>query len=312
MTTERLVPTYHKREYLSLSTLLTFIRCPRRYFYQKSGIVTHDEPSALVYGTAMHKAVGVATTEGLDSAIAAFESVWDESLADNKRSLRRARAQLAHFVHMHSGGRSLYTMLDPPPSDVVLDEETSRYEIPFVIDVGLDIPIAGRLDGWCRHRDTGEYWVYEFKTTSRLTGSMFESLELNPQILAYTLVVRTLTQQPVRGVMFEAMLIDPSKVDSITHPVLVQDHHLEDISLWLRYWGELLLACERRGEFPKNFAGCSAYPMFYQTGSKCEYDNLCRVPRWQDMVQYYDVRPDHKLIDLTVGGSPRGPTTQAK
>jgi len=304
------VPVYRKREYLSYSTLLSFARCPRRYFYQKCGISQTEEAPALSYGTAMHKAIDVAISGGLDAAMAAFNSVWDDRLADSKRSRERARQQLQHFIHHHSQGRSLYERLPAPSvtnttadSSLKLDDSVSPLEIPFAIDIGLPVPLMGRLDGWCRHRDTGDLWGFEFKTASRLGSGLFDCLELNPQVLTYALVLKTLTGERIRGIMYEAMLIDPKKVDSLTHPVMVQDHHVDAVLLWLRYYGSLLLACEERGEFPQNFSACSAYPHFYMPGSHCEYENLCRVPDWRDMVGYYTIRPEHSMTKLTVEGA---------
>lgn len=292
---------YVKREYLSYSTLMSFVRCPRKYFYSKCGVTSPGEPTALQYGTAMHMAVDIAITEGLEPAMAAFARLWDDSLKDDKRSLARARSQLQHFIHTHSGDRAIYKPLRPPSQTIELDSETSPFEIPFVIDIGLPIPLAGRLDGWGVHRDTGKFWAREFKTTSRLTGSLLDSLELNPQILSYALIARTVTGRAIEGVMFEAMLIDKNKVDNITHPISIQPHMLDDVLVWLQYWGSLLLACEAKGEFPKNFAGCSAYPQFYMPGSTCEYHNLCRVADWRMLADMYEHHEDHRLIPLTVG-----------
>lgn len=292
-------PPYRKREYLSYSTLLSFARCPRRYEYQKRGIYPNEESNALLYGTAMHKAVDLALREGLPTATQAFDSVWDNQFADNKRSTQRAHAQLAHYVHTHEKGKSIFVPEAPPQSTVKTTEDVSPYEIPFAIDIGLDIPLTGRLDGWCRHRDTGEYWGREFKTTSRISSGLFNGLELNPQLLTYALVLRSLAGKDIRGIMFEAMLVDPVKVDNMTHPVLIQDHQIDEIHTWLRYFGELLLACEARGEFPKNFSGCSSYPHFYTPGSHCEYETLCKIPRWQDMAHWYTVKEEHKMVELT-------------
>ncbi len=302
---------YRKREYLSYSTLLSFARCPRRYMYQKMGVYPREEAPALSYGTAMHKAIDVAVTSGLDAAMKAFDSVWEERLADSKRSRARAREQLAHFIFAHAGSRSIYTRLEAPKhlnlsgnEGIKLDETTSPLEIPFAIDIGLPVPLMGRLDGWCRHRDTGELWGFEFKTTSRLSGGMFDCLELNPQVLTYALVLKALTGEKIRGIMYEAMLIDPKKVDSMTHPVLVSDHHVDSILVWLRYYGAMLLACEERMEFPQNFSGCSSYPHFYIPGSHCEYENLCRVPDFNFMLDYYEIRPEHSMVKMTVEGAP--------
>lgn len=314
MNPEPQIIEYRPRDYLSYSTLMSFCRCPRKYFYEKCGIYPHDEAIALHYGTAMHRAVSTIMEKGIAEAHKDFMKIWSESgcAGDDKRNPMRALDQLSHFYHTHVGDRSIYRMLPPVESNVVLPEDVSPNEIVFALDVGLRVPIVGRLDGWCEHRDSKDAYAYEFKTTSRLTSNMFDSLELNPQVLTYALVTKTMTGRDIKGVMFEAMLIDKTKVDNITHPVPIQEHMLDDILIWLRYMGELLLSCEDRlaagltDAFPKNFSGCSAYPMFYQTGSKCEYENLCRVPKWQDMVRYFQIRPEHKMIDLTVKGTKPG------
>ena len=302
-------PKYAPREYLSVSTLMSFIRCPRRYFYQKCGLTTHEEPAALKYGTAMHKAVPLSFTKSLDEVYATFDSVWQGVEADEKRNPRRARAQLSHFQHSHRGGRSIYTFEPPPSGTIKLDEETSEYEVPAVIDVGLPIPLVVRIDGLVRHRDTGELWGWEFKTTSRLNSNLFEGMEMNPQVLTYTLALQTLTGQKIKGMIAEAMLIDKTKVDNMAHPIPVQPHMVKSIATWLRYWGQLLLDCEAREAelgaeaFIKNFAGCSAYPLYYMPSFACDFANLCRVENWKDMVPFYRVKPDHKFVNLTTEGA---------
>jgi hypothetical protein len=302
---ETLTPQYTKRDYLSITTLLEFVRCPRRHFYRKSGLVPRDaDITALVYGSAMHKAVPICLTEGLKNAFEAFSSVWDEKLANDKRSTQRAYAQLSHFYHTHSGGRSIYSFEKPPRGDIALEEETSPLEVPAVIDVGLPIPLFVRIDGLVRHRDTGELWGWEFKTASRLNASLFEAMEFSPQVLSYTMALRTITGLDVRGMMAEGMLIDKAKVDNMLHPIPVQEHLMADILRWLKYWGSLLLACEEQytlqgaEAFVKNFAGCTPYVHHYTTGWPCEYMNLCRVPDYTQMISYYDVKEDHKAIKL--------------
>lgn len=309
--------TYYPREYLSISTLLDFVRCPRRYFYSKCGLVeAGEEPNAPLYGQAMHKAVPVVLTQGLPPAIEAFKSVWRDELSDDKRSLSRAISQLGHFNMTHASNRSLYIFQPPPSGSIKLDEATSDYEVPFVLEIGLPVPLTGRIDALVKHRDTGEYWGWELKTVSGWQWSrIFEGLELHPQVLTYTLALQTLTGLNVRGILAEAMLIDKSKVDNQLQPILVQDHLLEDIHKWLRYYGELLLASEQAAlelrskgasalemsrVFVKNFAGCTPYPLFYMTASwGCDYRNLCRHKEPENMLSMYSIKPDHKFVTLT-------------
>jgi hypothetical protein len=91
-------PAYRPRQYISYSTLMSFIRCPRKYFYEKCGISPKDEGAALLYGSAMHKAVPVLLTGGsLDQAVVEFSSLWTGELDDKKHSLKHAIKSLAHF-----------------------------------------------------------------------------------------------------------------------------------------------------------------------------------------------------------------------
>lgn len=315
-------PTYRPRQYISYSTLMSFIRCPRKYFYEKCGITPKDEGTALVYGSAMHKAVPVLLTGGtLEQAVAAFTSVWNPELTDKKHSITHAIKSLAHFQHTHSPSRSLYELLPPPPrpTELIVSDDVADTEIVSMLDIGLPVPLYVRMDGWCQHKHTKQRYVWEFKTMSRLTSSIFDSLEFNPQALTYTIAGRT-ADPDLAGVMYEGMLKDASKVDGMSHPVPVQEHQVQAILTWLQYWGSLLLACESslssemtfeglvlgsRGEldpascFPKNFAGCSSYPMFYQPGSPCEFQSLCRTPDWRSLLPYYDIKPEHRTVELT-------------
>lgn len=311
--------TYRPRDYISYSTLMSFIRCPRKYFYSKCGITPKDESPALLFGSAMHKALPLAMTKGIEPAVAAFRSVWDVSLGDAKHNDRRAVAMISHFAHERGQGRAIYELL-PPPTNVHLPvgEDVGEYEIPFFIDVGVRVPIFGRIDAWCRHRDTGELWAWELKTMSRFQPAVFDSLEFNPQCLTYTLVCRTLSGKPLRGVMFEAVLKDPIKVANQTVPVDVPGHQVSRIALWLRYYAEQLLACEDLAlrytaegldpaqAFVQNFGGCSAYPMFYQAGSTCDFVNLCRPRDWHALLPYYDIKPEHIPVELTIDGRGSG------
>lgn len=248
----------------------------------------------------MHKAVATALiTEDVDVAFTDFLSVWDEEQADEKNNSQRAYHSLNHYIHTHKGNKSLFKLLPPPPSNVKTDEKTSDYEITFGIDVGLPIPIAGRIDGHCLHRDSKELWGYEFKTTSRLTPYFFDAFELHPQLLTYALVLETMTGDTYKGIMVEGMLKHKDKVDNQVRPIFIQKHHLVAIRDWLRWNGEILLACEEKEQFPQNFAGCSAYPHYAIPSWRCEFSDLCRIPNWEDGTAMYDERPDHKFVELT-------------
>jgi len=252
----------------------------------------------------MHKAVPVALQNfDLNESMSAFDSVWDEALADKKRSRRRAEANLGNFIHTHKDGRSLYKLLPPPASAIVTDSSVSDFEVAFAIDVGLPVPIAGRIDGLCQHRDSGKQMGWEFKTASRLTSSFFDCFEYNVQVLSYALALNTMTQ--IDGFIVEGMLVDPKKVDCLAHPVYIQEHQLKAIHTWLNYYGSLLLACEAKFlsqgvEFPQDFTGCSAYTHYYMPMAQCEFNDLCRVEDWRSLASIFNIKPEHNFMDLSV------------
>lgn len=312
----RTTAEYVKRKYLSVSTLLEYARCPRRYFHRKCGLVHNNEALAPQYGTCMHSAVPVAlTSSDLGSTMNAFLAQWEPielELAlngfeeDPKRNRVTAQRSLQHFIFTHEGQKSLYKLLPPPVGGLETDERTSPFEVPWAIDIGLEVPLVGRLDGLCQHRDTGEHYVWEFKTTSYLDARFFDAHEMYPQNLTYSVVANTQLSMNVKGVMVEAMLVNERKVDNVVQPIPVQLHHMEDILVWLKKTGRMILDAEaeflNRSDpndftaFEKNFCGCTPYPHFYWPGYRCEYADMCRVPDWRPMASLYKVVPDHDFL----------------
>lgn len=315
-------PVYKKRKYLSVSTLVSFARCPRKYFYEKSGLRSHGVQLAPEYGKCMHEGVPVALeTEDLGQAMDAFLGGWVEieeeleqlgAMSDAKHNRKCAERSLQHFIFTHSGHKSIYKLVDPPEGALPLDNKTSRYEVPWAIDIGLRLPLAGRMDSFCVHRDTGEPWVWELKTASRLGTNFFDAHEMYIQNLTYSLVGQTLNV-PVAGVIVEGMLKDKNKVDNQCQMIPVQQHHLEDVLGWLQRTGRALLNAEDlfilktmkeagkpESAFPKDFTGCTPYTHFYMPWFRCNYADLCRVPDYRSLTDLYRVVPDHDFLQMTV------------
>jgi hypothetical protein len=257
----------------------------------------------------MHKAVPSLHLSGdIEKAMVDFLSIWGDRPGDEKRNTKRAISQLLNYHNTHKDNKSLFKFLPPPEGTIEVEEDTSPLEIPVAVDVGLSVPIIARIDGWVEHRDTGETWGWEFKTASRIDAKFFDSFEMNCQILTYALALRTLTSRPVKGFMVEGMLIDKNKVDNIVQPVLTPDHLIEDIKQWLNFWGSMLLGCEKQyletsnvTSFPKNFAGCTAYPHYYISSWPCDFTNLCRVADYKSLLPMYQIVPDHKFVKVTSG-----------
>lgn len=327
-TIERLEPEYRPRKYVSVSTLTSYSRCPRKYFYEKNGLRHDSLQLNPEYGKAMHEAVPVALeTEDVELALEAFLSIWEDiekeieirGIDPKKHNRHNASRSLQHFIFTHAGRKSIYKLTPPPEGGLERDETTSPYEIPWAIDIGERVPLAGRLDGICKHRDTGEPWVWELKTTGMyLNSQFFDAHEMYTQNLTYALVSQTNLDVPAAGVIIEGMLVHDKKVDNQCQMIPIQPHHLEDVLLWLQRTTRSLLEAEdmyadllvkHDGDanaaalaFPKDFTGCTPYTHYYRPGWRCDFADLCRVPDWRSLSDLYKVVPDHDFLKVTVEG----------
>lgn len=289
---------YKKREYLTITELDTFARCPRAYFY-KAGCGFRAVPvdgqsgsQAMFFGTCIHKAIGAYFSRfELDDAFKVFAADWGDTLGDEKRNGDTARMMLASFASKHPKGGGLYTPLPPPQSIVEIDkgDKISDWEIPFAIDIGLPIPLMGRMDGWCRSNITGEIFLNEYKTSYEISKRFFDGFRRSPQVIGYTLAARTGALPDVRGCYVEALKSAKTSWDTQILPVDVPDFEIERFVKWAQILGNQILECEERGDWPQFPTGCHPYSQFGIVGYLCEYDALCSVPEWQTMKQFYNV-----------------------
>lgn len=276
---------YHKREWIDSSSLTRFVRCPRMFFYQYGcGLAEEEEHPALTYGSGLHAAIPYLHRGDLDEAMMAFEEVWGDKddLADPKRNTKLATRLMESYMQSHSGGRSIYEIVPPPDQRLEIDDGISDDEIPFAIDVGLPIPLIGRIDACGRHRDTGDIYAVEYKTTSFLGTNFFMSFEYNTQILAYTLALSTMTDKPVKGAIVEGLQVAKTKCEVMSHPVTIEDWKLREFIGWMKRKVGLMLGCEASGEWPKSPCGCSSFSMFGGLPSfPCPFMSLChQVEDW--------------------------------
>jgi len=159
------VEGYVQSHHLSASCLSCVSRCPRRYFYMYGqSLWKQSTVPALEFGQAIHAGLAPCYANDLASAMAKFKAVWGErdELGDDKRSTSRALVMFKAFSSNHRPGVSLYTIVKPL-SQLPVDDLVSENELPFALDVGLDIPLVGRIDAIGKHRDDQSVWAVEYK-----------------------------------------------------------------------------------------------------------------------------------------------------
>ena len=302
--------TYQKRKWITITELSNFARCPRRFFY-KVGLGLRDvgPVAPLVFGEAIHKALPkVLEDDSVESGLDAFLSLWDESVSDEKRNTSRARAMLKDFLALRRPPKSIYNLLHPPGGLIDISDRSSDWEIPFAIDIGLDIPLCGRIDGWAKHRDCNEKYAVEFKTSSEVSTRLFKGFETNPQIIGYATVLRVMGED-VKGTILDVLRVSNVRTETQSHLISVSSQMSDSFLKWANYIGSSILSCEELAEkmakeegtsdpnlddssladsWPQQWSGCNPYAMFGMPGRTCEYTPLCKVQDWTSLTSIYE------------------------
>jgi len=285
---------YEPRKWLTITELLRFTACPRKYFYGVGcGLRSMDQKIALTYGEAIHAAFPVTVNEGVRAGHDEFMRVWLQSgleeLGDSKRNSRVALKLLENVHQTHTGVQAQYEILVPPPTFQVGDK-ISKYEIPFALDIGLPIPLCGRADGLARMKSTGDFWILEYKTTGQLGQQFVSAFEINCQVIGYTIAAReTLGLPKIAGGLVEGIFISEKNQQTMTLPKFVRDFHCKEWLEWAHEIGSRILQCEAKGLWPKHFSGCNQIGMFGLPGYNCEFLNLCQVPDWTILREAFKV-----------------------
>ncbi len=253
---------YRPRKHISPSSFCKLARCPRLFYYQYGlGLnkVGRDD-TALKYGSAIHYALPECypSGRGIDAALEAFSGVWQDydSKLDPKRNTARARLMLSDFLYKHRAENSNYTLV-PPPLGADPLEKISDNEVAFALDMGLSIPVVGRVDALGRDNLSGKLWAVEYKTSVRLGAQFLGGFRLSPQILTYTMALRILTDEQVDGCVMEGLLSAKTKTETLSHPIWVTEHSSEEIISWYKYWWTKLGEFENTECFPKNLNMCT-------------------------------------------------------
>lgn len=305
------VQGYKKREYFTITELCVFARCPRQYFYKSGlGLRGTDETlqrrnTAAHFGTALGYALPTyLATHNFDNAYSEFLRVWADHPEDDRRNPITAKLMLYNFAQWHPRQGGLYTIQEPDDwAKLVRMENKSPWEVPFRVEIpGIPLPLIGSIDWAGTWNTDGSDWVVEAKTSIEMSQRFKSGFKRNPQGLTYVLA-RRIQGHACRGYIHELLSTakNPKEPAAIV-PVHVTDFDLEVQIGWLTEQANRILDCERQGIWPQWPSGCGTYPMFGQAGYFCEYDNLCSVPDYRSMLQFYEVKRHEPYVLLTKSG----------
>jgi len=139
-------------DYIDASSHCDFTRCPAKYLFSRlMGLYQVDAMViAMDFGTDLHLALpycykGLA---GVAKAIEVFTNAWNlRSYGDEdpKRNIQRASEMLTDFAECHEPSLCAYRVANLE-IEKPTDEKVGENEVPFLIDIGGDLPYAGRID----------------------------------------------------------------------------------------------------------------------------------------------------------------------
>ena len=285
--------------YIDPSSISAFNRCPALYLFSRlMGLKKQDAKTiAMDYGTDMHRAFphcynGIA---GLKTAMDEFKLGWNAREYgddDDKRNRHTAAASLEEFCNKqeYCPYKILHFDIAAPTFDRI-----SPNEVPFLIDIGGELSLAGRMDAIVEWRTDNAIWGHDYKTTNEISARYFDNFYNSPQAVGYTLATSHIVGgRKVNGLIIEAVRVSKKNVESQIGLIFVREHQIESFIRFANRTSENILRCNEAMEWPKKGTGCAPYAMFGQPGRVCDYKEICDCPDWESMVRYYKkVEPFH-------------------
>lgn len=261
-------------DHISISSLSEFSRCPFKWCMSHVKRLEPIKPSqAMAYGGALHKALPWAIKGDLAKAITEFDQEWDSSLDDDKRNTKLGIKLVDCLVRkklkldiLLPGTESLAAV---QPSD------RSPYELKFAVDIGLEVPFVGFIDGIVMDLETKSLWCLEFKTTGSALGSFFfNNFELNPQIIGYPFVL-SLHGISVMGT--KVLAVDTRTKDTKIEIIdrIVPPWQYKLFQEWALVRGQEMVNACKNDYFLKDLTGCTPYASFGMSGWQCDYVPYC-------------------------------------
>jgi hypothetical protein len=281
--------------YIDASGVCGYHRCPARFMFKRLMGLEHPDRDhkAVDYGTDMHRALPLCYSGSSSEAVRVFCDCWKQrpyGEDDKARNCARAEASLQDFTLGHTPELCPYTIvkypIQAPGADIISDNE-----VPFLIDIGGELPCAGRIDVPVRWKAGSTLWALDYKTASEISGRYFENFHFACQSVLYTVALAHIAApEQVSGMIIEAIRVSGAAKQSVETQlnfVFVQEHMAASMIDFVNATSLEILSCNSIGKWPRRYTGCAPYSMFGQPGRFCEFKSICDVPDWQDAVRFY-------------------------
>jgi hypothetical protein len=244
---------------------------------------------ALDYGTVMHKVLPTMYTGDVKIPIETFKELWAKYAygeEDPKRNTSVTMSRIIDFVRLHTPQNCPYEIQHydfASPSELI-----SENEIPFLIDIGAEHLLAGRIDEVVRLKATDSIWAYDFKTSSEISDRYYNNFWNAPQVVGYTIALSQIIGESVDGLILEVMRISKTNIETQYREIDVSAVNIKTFIDEAKLNCARIDAANETGMWRQNTALCSSYSSFGMPGFTCEYRSICDSLDWKDGARFFE------------------------
>ena len=257
---------------------------------------------ALDYGTVMHAVLPHMYDGDVTKPFEVFKALWERypyGESQQKRNTSLNQRRIVDFVRLHTKESRTYEIehfeFSSPTTDLI-----SKNEIPFLIDVGAEHLLAGRIDSAVRLHATNSRWAYDFKTSSEISDRYYGNFWNAPQPITYTIALSQIIGQPVDGLILEAMRISKTKIETQYRQIDVSAINIRQFLQETKLNCARIAAANETGIWRQNNALCSPYSSFGCPGFTCPYKMICDADDWRDTAMFYERTKPFNPLELEV------------
>jgi putative RecB family exonuclease len=265
------------KPHFSASQLICYLQCPLQYHFQyEMGIAWDKTPSAVLFGSAIHKGVEAINkglmNGGVDMALAKTEFAIDWKDGTSKEEI----AWKEDPSELYQKGAPLLELY----ADEMKGQKPTEVELPFRLPLvdpktGLFIKqrdFVGKIDAIFTD-DT----IVEIKTTSRSPAQ--QEVDQNTQITFYSWAYRMLYGKPEK--VIKVVNLVKTKDPKV---VVVETQRTERDHSWLLATTfQVLRAIENKLFYPNPIGGFGCFNCQYQQHCKEDNDNAYSFQNLQTM-----------------------------
>ena len=264
-------------DYTSLSCFQT---CRKKFYYFA---IRHLQPkkkeAPIAFGIAIHNALDIFYTEGLDSVVKQFKETYVDFEEDDIRTKANGVLLLETYAEKYK---------NEPFKIVGKPEGAFTFKIDDIDYVGkIDLPVE-----W-----DGQLWIMEHKTTASMRSNFFDQFMLDKQLIGYILAVEAYMGKECTGSVINALEVwkPVQKVSAKTKapfdhfarcPITKSKEAKENFKLNVKRIVRDIEWCKENDEWYGT--ECKHACIFYF--KKCPYFDLCFYGENERTLKNFEVR----------------------